>query len=265
MPGGFASRLPELFQDQGLEVIKVSIEIPGIQYLRFPAAGLTDERDLIKKALIALDRKDQVHARLLAQIDKEYTGFVSAADSDYDGIRKVMEQLETTGASANRATAQEDRERGDGTMLSMINRFFQEGKGKALKDRIDSSMALKFMFVVTAVICVFMTIGTFLITVMLMRGENRALEARGRDIGQFLGKAVTEPLLRLDSARSTACCGSDKIPGCALRVRVQCLEQGPEQRLRQSSTRSHAEMKDLLARENTADVEVLAAKVEGAT
>jgi hypothetical protein len=108
-------------------------------------------------------------------------------------------------------------------MLSMIKRFFQEGKGKALKDRVDASMATKFMLAVTAVICVFMSIGTLLIIIMLMRGENRAIEARGRDMGQLLGKAVTEPLYSQDKN------AVDGLVAEAVKC-DRCIKRGPEQR-----------------------------------
>jgi ABC-type phosphate/phosphonate transport system substrate-binding protein len=47
----------------------------------------------LKKALLALDANDREQARLLSLIDPDYTGFSEAADSDYDGIRKVVDQM----------------------------------------------------------------------------------------------------------------------------------------------------------------------------
>ena len=147
-------------------------------------------------------------------------------------------------------------------MLSMINRFFQEGKGKALKDRIDASMALKFMLAVTAVICVFMSIGTLLITVMLMRGQYRTLEAHGRDMGRFLGKVVAEPLLRLDTAALDTHVLEAIQSQDVLYAYVTNASNTVQNKASVSFNRSRDEVKDLLAREKTADVDVLVAKAK---
>jgi len=96
--GGLREPTARAFQDQGLGVIKASIDIPEFNIC---ASRRLDQRtaELIKKALIALDQKDKSHARLLTTVDKEYTGFIAAADSDYDGIRKIMEKMETKASS----------------------------------------------------------------------------------------------------------------------------------------------------------------------
>lgn len=144
----------------------------------------------------------------------------------------------------------------------MINRFFQEGMGKALKDRIDASMALKFMLVVTSVICVFMSIGTLLITVMLMRGEYQALEASGRDRGQFLGKAATEPLFRQDGAALDSLVAEAIKSQDVLYAYVTNASNKVQNSVSVSFNQSRAEVKDLLERDKTSDVEVLAAKAK---
>jgi phosphate/phosphite/phosphonate ABC transporter binding protein len=97
--GGLREPTARAFQDQGLELIKTSIDIPEFNV---SASKHVDQAtaDLIEKALIALDQKDKSHARVLAAIDASYTGFSAAADSDYDGIRKIMEKMGTTASSA---------------------------------------------------------------------------------------------------------------------------------------------------------------------
>ncbi len=147
-------------------------------------------------------------------------------------------------------------------MLSMIKRFFQEGKGKALKDRIDASMAIKFMLAVTVVICVFMSIGTFLIIFMLMRGENRALEARGRDMGQFLGKAVTEPLLHQDRDALDGLVAEAIKSQDVLYAYVTNASNVVQNTASVSFNRSHAGLNDILVQEKTSNVKVLAAKAK---
>ncbi|MCK9418156.1 MAG: methyl-accepting chemotaxis protein [Nitrospirae bacterium] len=83
-------------------------------------------------------------------------------------------------------------------MRTMIMRFFKEGKGKRLKDRIDASMGLKFMFALFGAVAVLMVMGSFFVARMLMDGQYRALETRGREMGQLLGKAGTDALLHRD-------------------------------------------------------------------
>lgn len=146
-------------------------------------------------------------------------------------------------------------------MLSIVNRFFQEGKGKALKDRIDSSMALKFMLSVTAVICAFLSIGAILIILMLMREQYQALEAHGQDRGDFLSKVVAEPFLRQDIA------ALDSIASDVIKARdvLYTYVTNASNRIQNTPdaifNRSHVEVRDLLAKEQTADVEALVARM----
>ena len=97
--GGLREPTARAFEGQGLIVLKTSIEIPEFNIC---ASKKMDSRtgELIKSAFIALDRKDTVQARLLAMIDPDYTGFAAALDSDYDGIRKVVESIGNEGNPA---------------------------------------------------------------------------------------------------------------------------------------------------------------------
>ena len=147
-------------------------------------------------------------------------------------------------------------------MLNMIKRFFHEGQGKALKDRLDSSMALKFMAAVTVVICVFMSIGTFLITTMLMRGEYRALEASGRDMGLFLGKALTEPLLRQDRDALDGLVAEAVKSHDVLYAYVTDSSNVVQNNVAACFNRTHDGMRDLLAQEKTASVQAIVAKAK---
>ena len=147
-------------------------------------------------------------------------------------------------------------------MLNMIKRFFHEGQGKSLKDRLDSSMALKFMAAVTVVICVFMSIGTFLITTMLMRGEYRALEASGRDMGLFLGKALTEPLLRKDRDALDGLVAEAVKSHDVLYAYVTDSSNVVQNNVAACFNRTHDGMRDLLAQEKTASVQAIVAKAK---
>jgi methyl-accepting chemotaxis protein len=146
-------------------------------------------------------------------------------------------------------------------MLSILNRFFQEGKGKSLKDRIDSSMALKFMLAVTAVICTFLSIGTIFIVIMLMREQFHVLEARGEDMGKFLGKVVAEPLLRQDTVALDTLVSEVIKPGNVLYAYVSDASNRIQNNSAVVFNRSHAEVRTLLAQQRTADVEALVAQV----
>ena len=104
-------------------------------------------------------------------------------------------------------------------MLTMIKRFFLEGKGKVLKDGIDSSMGLKIMFAMIGAISVLMVLGTVFVAHMLMDGQYRALETRGREMGRFLGKAGTDALLhRGHPCARRSCSGNGEVPGHALHL-----------------------------------------------
>jgi len=101
--GGLRESTAKKFEDRGLQVIKTSFDIPEFNI----CASKNINEDLmgqIKKSLIALNSMDKRHAHLLSLIDQDYTGFVEAADSDYDVIRKAMERVPGTGGSGVRNT-----------------------------------------------------------------------------------------------------------------------------------------------------------------
>ncbi|HEX9154322.1 MAG TPA: phosphate/phosphite/phosphonate ABC transporter substrate-binding protein, partial [Nitrospira sp.] len=79
--GGLRETTAKKFEDRGLKVIKTSFDIPefNICASKNVSEALMDQ---IRKSLIALNSTDQRHARLLSQIDQDYTGFVEALDSD---------------------------------------------------------------------------------------------------------------------------------------------------------------------------------------
>jgi len=76
--------------------------------------------------------------------------------------------------------------------------FFYERIKQALKDLIDKSMSFKLVMKAMGVASIIMLIGTVFIARLLMQAQFRALETRGREMGQFLGRAVTDPLLLRD-------------------------------------------------------------------
>jgi methyl-accepting chemotaxis protein len=68
-----------------------------------------------------------------------------------------------------------------------------------LQARIGKSIGAKLVLTMAGVIAVIMTIGSVFIAENLHRAQIRALEARGHELGFFLGKNLSEPILFKDS------------------------------------------------------------------
>src|SRR5512143_3894001 len=69
---------------------------------------------------------------------------------------------------------------------------------QALKEKFGASMGLKLVVVITGVILVLMVLGTLFVARIMTADQYRHIETRGKDLGLFLGKAVTEPILHKD-------------------------------------------------------------------
>ncbi len=96
--GGLRESTAKKFEDLGLVVIKTSIEIPEFNICA--SKNMNEELiNRIKNSLIALRTSDKGQAQMLRLIDPDYTGFVEAADSDYDEIRKAMETAPGSGVA----------------------------------------------------------------------------------------------------------------------------------------------------------------------
>jgi phosphate/phosphite/phosphonate ABC transporter binding protein len=95
--GGLRESTAKAFTGRGLSTLKISIEIPEFNI----CMSRTMDRPtavVLKKALLALNRRNREQGELLAQIDSDYTGFASATDGDYDGIRKAVGKMDGSGA-----------------------------------------------------------------------------------------------------------------------------------------------------------------------
>jgi methyl-accepting chemotaxis protein len=68
-----------------------------------------------------------------------------------------------------------------------------------LKKRYESSMGLKFVAALTAIVSVLMVMGTFFVARTITEGQFRAIETRGREMGMFLGKACSESITSRDT------------------------------------------------------------------
>lgn len=90
--GGLAESVAKKFADQGLNVVKVSEDVPEFNICASRKLR-ADAVAAVKKALIKLDANAPRHANVLTSIDREYTGFVEASDGDYDIIRRIIEKI----------------------------------------------------------------------------------------------------------------------------------------------------------------------------
>ena len=70
--------------------------------------------------------------------------------------------------------------------------------GLTLKKRIESSMGLKLVVALSAVISALMVLGTIFVARMLLENQYRGIETRGRELGLFIGKAGADALLHKD-------------------------------------------------------------------
>ena len=90
--GGLMESTAGKFLEQGLKVLKTSIEVPEFNICASKSLDAA-ARESIKKALIDLEVRNAGHAQVLAMIDQNYTGFVAAEDGDYDGVRRIMQTI----------------------------------------------------------------------------------------------------------------------------------------------------------------------------
>lgn len=89
--GGLRETTAYQYMDKGLRIVKTSENIPEFNFCARP--GLDPElAGRIKAALMKLEQKGKF-ASVLTSVDKGYTGFMEAADRDYDGIREMLRKI----------------------------------------------------------------------------------------------------------------------------------------------------------------------------
>jgi methyl-accepting chemotaxis protein len=147
-------------------------------------------------------------------------------------------------------------------MLDKIELFFKEGILWKLYNRIQAHMGMKFMLVLTLVISALMVLGTFFVARMMTDGQYRALETRGREMGQLLGKAGTDALLHrdiiaLDGLIAETVKSEDILYAYMLDGSNAILNNTYV-----SFNRTHPEVKALLVQETADDVAALTAKAQ---
>jgi methyl-accepting chemotaxis protein len=147
-------------------------------------------------------------------------------------------------------------------MSGMMQGFFQKGVVKALKENFDARIGFKFMAALIAAVSVLMVMGTFFVARMLMEGQYQALETRGREMGQLLGKAGTDALLHRDvPALDGLVAETVKFPD-VLYTYVADTSNVILNSASASFNRAHPDMKELLAQGKIEDTAALAAKAK---
>jgi methyl-accepting chemotaxis protein len=76
--------------------------------------------------------------------------------------------------------------------------LFRERLKHAFRDPVDASMGLKLAITMTGVAAIIMAIGTIFVARIMMKAQYGALETRGREMGQFLGRAGIDALRSRD-------------------------------------------------------------------
>ena len=90
--GGIMESTAEKFKEQGLISIKRSFEIPEFNICVNRSVSEKDKK-LIKQYFLELSENSARHRAILQSINPAYSGFIQAHDSDYDGIRDIMQRI----------------------------------------------------------------------------------------------------------------------------------------------------------------------------
>ena len=90
--GGVMESTAEKFKNQGLKSIKSSFEVPEFNICVNKDLN-KEEKLLIKQSLLELDNNIPEHRKILQSINVNYTGFIESLDSDYDGVREIIQKL----------------------------------------------------------------------------------------------------------------------------------------------------------------------------
>lgn len=85
-------RVAARYASGGIRVVTYSQEIPEFSICAGPSLPDRDER-ILSDALMALNADQSRAATVLRSIDSHYTGFVTASDGEFNGIRTIMREL----------------------------------------------------------------------------------------------------------------------------------------------------------------------------
>ena len=90
--GGVMEATAYKLKSEGLRLLQISDDIPEFNICFSPSLGSGDLA-VIRAALVSLNDSTDEGSVILTSIGKECTGFVEAADADYEGIRTKMAKL----------------------------------------------------------------------------------------------------------------------------------------------------------------------------
>ncbi len=129
------------------------------------------------------------------------------------------------------------------------------------KKKLDASMGLKFVVVMTCFVSLLMIAGTFFVARTMMAGEYRSIETRGRELGLFLGKAGSDFILArnivaLDSLVDEAAKSQDVLYAVVADANGAALSTSYV-----SFNRDNPGVKALMTGEGASDVPALIARV----
>ncbi len=132
----------------------------------------------------------------------------------------------------------------------------------SLKEKINASLGLKLVLALTAVFALIAVIGAVFLTKMLMENQYSHLESRGRELGLFLGKAGTDPILykdiiKLDGLVSDAVKSQDMLYTYVADASGKVLSTPNA-----SFNREDTDVKKIFEKEGTEDVAALAEKIK---
>jgi methyl-accepting chemotaxis protein len=138
--------------------------------------------------------------------------------------------------------------------------LLRERMRRLLIDPIESSLGMKFLVTLTGVISLFMVAGTIFVARIITEEQYREIETRGREMGQFLGRAGADPLIQKDLV------ALDALVAEAVKSQdmLYTYVSDPENRVLSNSyasfDRSRPEVKEFLSQEKNTDMNVLAPK-----
>ncbi len=143
----------------------------------------------------------------------------------------------------------------------MLRRIKEKIAASKLKKKVDASMGLKLVVVMTCFVSLLMVVGTSFVAQTLRKGEYRSLETRGRELGQFLGKAGSDfildwNLVALDSLVDEVAKSKDVLYAVVTDANGAALSTSSV-----SFNRDNPDVKALMTGEGAGDVFALIAKV----
>ena len=137
-----------------------------------------------------------------------------------------------------------------------------ESMVQAVKEKIRARMGLKFVLALSGWILVLMLLGTVFVGRMLFDSQERALEARGRDIGVVLAKAALDRLASDDILGLNLMVGDVVQGGDILAIVFTGTDGAPITSVRASFNVQDAGVKRVLAAEKSDDVKRVLAAVQ---